>query len=78
MSGVVMNHAELRELADWIAHDTSDPAQRYRAVLRPVVGDLIESAARFAKSLERYDHHRRAIMRRKIRRVVSSATEVRE
>lgn len=67
---MIMNKAELRALADWIAHDKSDFAQRCRAVLRPVVTELTASVLRFERWTSRFDHSRRAIRRRKIRKVV--------
>lgn len=56
-------------LREWIAHDQSDFAERCRAVLRPAISELAEAAQQFAKLSERYDHHRHAIARRKIRKV---------
>lgn len=59
------------DLRDWIMFDRSEHAQRVRELLRGTVSAFADAAARFAIWAERYDHRRRAIMRRKLRRVFS-------
>lgn len=61
-------------LRDWILYDPSEHAQRVRELLRGTVSAFADAAMRFERWAERYDHHRRAIMRRKLRKVASPWT----
>lgn len=55
-------------VAEWIAHDQSELAQRFREALRPTIHSLIDIVGEFERWSRRFDHGRRSMMRRKIRR----------
>jgi hypothetical protein len=59
-------------LRDWILYDTSAHAQRVRELLRGTVSALSDAATRFERWAGHRDHHRRMLMRRKLRKVVLS------
>jgi hypothetical protein len=65
-----MTDEQIRALAAWLRNSNSDFAEACRSALQPAAVALCrainEAAAHFAVFP---DHHRRAIMRRKIRRV---------
>lgn len=66
----MMTDESFTKLKEWIATDPGDYAQRIRETLRPMVMQMSAHAAAFTRWCEQSDHHRRAVMRRKIRRMV--------